>query len=102
MFAFMFPQNVVMRLFLEHRRFKTVAKMGSQKSACFLLIAVLTHAYPEQMNMIRHHAVDGTQEFVARANMNKQLPKRIVSVFAQPSRPALRYGVSPVKKDSPR
>jgi hypothetical protein len=73
-------------------------KIRSQEGHGVPLIAIQTQAHPDQVQMIRHQAIHGTKQTLARGGVQHQLPETGVKAFSEPAGGAVMGGERPMNK----
>ena len=75
--------------------------MFPQKFYPVALVGVQTQAHPEQMNMVRHEAISGTEQAFTRGGVEHDFTEMSVEQFREPARAAIgnwhcpmNYGVT--------
>ena len=94
--AFVFFQDMFVRLMLELLRRKFWFQMRSQESHAVELVGIQAQSHPDQVQMIRHEAIGRTEESFAGGGVQEQFAKRGVKRLVEAALPALRDGKRPM------
>ena len=80
-----FIENVIEGLMLEFMGMDERLQIGAQKTHRIQLIGLIGEPHPDEMDVIRHQAIHGTKQSLARGGVEKKLPELAVKFLRQPS-----------------